>query len=147
MSNDRQNTLNQKDISLGSDPSGSYASHLEYNKILRTWFVTFGIGCPALFLVNKELATQLVKLGELHFVAVLFLIGAATQILGSLVNKFSNWYIYCESIDTDQAGHWKYKVSAWLIDQIWIDIFLDLITIVCYGLATWKVLTAFAPQS
>jgi hypothetical protein len=134
----------QSNTERDGDPAGSYASYLEYNKILRTWFVAFGVGGPALFLVNKEVAERLVKLGELRLVAILFLSGAATQVFGALLNKFANWYVYSAALDTEQSDHWKYAFAHWLIDQFWVDVLLDLITIVCYGAAIWQVLTAFA---
>lgn len=40
------------------DASESYSSYFEYNKILRTWFVAFGVGGPALFLINESIAKK-----------------------------------------------------------------------------------------
>jgi hypothetical protein len=37
---------------LEEDAVGTFQAYAEYNKTLRTWFVAFGIGGPALFLVN-----------------------------------------------------------------------------------------------
>ena len=34
------------------DVSNFYATYLEYNRVLRTWFVGFGVGGPVLFLVQ-----------------------------------------------------------------------------------------------
>jgi hypothetical protein len=76
------------------DPADSFKTYLEYNKVLRTWFVASGVGGPALFLVNEKIAEKLVKANLLREVAALFLIGAAAQILGALANKVSNWYVY-----------------------------------------------------
>ena len=41
------------------DSTSSYATYLEYNKVLRTWFVAFAIGGPALFLANETLGKRL----------------------------------------------------------------------------------------
>src|SRR4051812_11034794 len=83
------------------DPSDSYSSYLEYNKILRTWFVAFGAGVPALLLVQKEISERLLKIGELKFVAILFIVGVASQVFGALLNKVSNWYVYRSVGDED----------------------------------------------
>lgn len=126
------------------DATDCFGAYLEYNKILRTWFVAFGIGGPALFLVNEKIADRLAKLGELKYVATLFLIGATAQILGALLNKTANWYVYKSSWRDEQSKHWKYAVANWLVEQYWIDLVLDIATIICFGMAGWKLLTAFA---
>src|SRR5438128_12646573 len=93
------------------DPADSFSTYLEYNKVLRTWFVAFGVGGPALFLVNDKIAQQLVKAGLLREVAALFLLGAAAQILGALLNKISNWYVYMGGYQDRVRDTWQYKVS------------------------------------
>jgi len=129
------------------DASGSYDAYVEYNKILRTWFVAFGVGGPALFLVQGSIAERLVKAGELRFVATLFLLGAASQVLGAFINKLANWYVYWSVENPGNPTHWKYRASEWLVEQFWIDILLDAITIVSFTIAVWQMLTAFAPAT
>lgn len=129
--------------SANDDGAGSFATYLEYNRVLRTWFVGFGIGGPALFLVNEKVAQRLAGAGELTLVASLLLIGAAAQVLGAFINKLANWYSYAASVDTD-PDKLAYRVAAWLVDQFWIDVTLDLLTILVYGKALWLLLTVFA---
>jgi hypothetical protein len=62
--------------------------YMEYNKVLRTWFVAFGVGGPALFLVNEKIADRLAKAGCLREVAVLFLVGAGAQVVVAFLNSF-----------------------------------------------------------
>jgi hypothetical protein len=128
------------------DASDAFGAYLEYNKILRTWFVAFGVGGPALFLVNEKVAERLAKIGELKYVATLFLIGAAAQIGGALLNKTANWYVYRSAWGDPETKHWRYKFANWLVEQFWIDVLLDIATIVCFGIAAWQLLTSFAPQ-
>lgn len=90
---------NKKTVSSQEeDATDSLKSYLEYNKILRAWFVAFGVGGPALFLVNDKVADKFAKLGSLKILAALFLIGATAQVLGAFLNKIANWYVYmsCE---------------------------------------------------
>jgi hypothetical protein len=61
--------------------SGFFANYSEYNKALRTWFVTFGLGGPSLFLINENLARTLKQSGHMHTVLWPFLSGCVLQIL------------------------------------------------------------------
>src|SRR5205814_118849 len=108
--------------SEADDGSDSYATYLEYNRVLRTWFVAFGVGGPAIFLVNDRLAARLVAAQHLRLVVVLFLIGAGAQVVGALTNKVANWYVYSAIIDDEDVASLKYKVAEWLAGQFWIDI-------------------------
>ena len=36
-----------------------FANYMEYNKALRTWFVTFGLGGVSIFLINDKLGAAL----------------------------------------------------------------------------------------
>lgn len=139
--------MNEKNSSIeheGEDVSDSFSAYQEYNKILRTWFVAFGIGGPSIFLVNDKVAIRLATDGELKFVATLFLLGAASQIFGAFINKIANWYEYRSNWGDPETTQRRYKISHWLIEQFWIDIAIDLITFVCFGIAAWKLLTAFS---
>jgi hypothetical protein len=126
------------------DPAESFSTYLEYNKVLRTWFVAFGVGGPALFLVNDKIAERLVKLGMLREVAALFLIGAAAQIVGALLNKITNWYVYIAAYEPTFRGTRMHKLSEWFTHQFWFDILVDVVTIICFGYAAWRMLTIFA---
>lgn len=127
----------------GEDGSDALSAYLEYNKVLRTWFVAFGVGGPALFLVNDAVAKRLAAIGSLRCVAILFMAGAAAQVLGALLNKGANYYQYLSSIDDGIIGSRRYEVSEWLIRQYWIDVVVDLVTVDCFGVAAWHILTVF----
>ena len=128
------------------DASDAFKAYLEYNKILRTWFVAFGIGGPALFLVNEKVAERLANIGELKLIATMFLIGAAAQIGGALLNKAANWYVYRSAWGDPETKHWRFALANWLVEQFWVDLVLDIITITCFGVAAWQLLTSFAPH-
>ena len=126
------------------DGPGSFETYLEYNRVLRTWFVAFGVGGPALFLVNSDVAQRLADEGQLRLVVILFLVGAGAQVLGALLNKVANWYVYLSEIDDDRSRSRFYGVAEWLAEQFWIDMLLDLLTIGVFGYAAWLLLTVFA---
>ena len=129
------------------DGSELFKAYFEYNRVLRTWFVAFGIGGPVLFLVNDDIATRLNESQSLMCVVTLFLIGAASQVIGSLINKIANWYVYIGTISKEILETRRFKLSEWLIDQFWIDIVIDLITIVAFGWAIWTMLTVYGKVS
>ena len=135
---------------------GSFTAYWKYNQVLRTWFVAFGIGGPALFLVNENVGDRLAKADCLRGVAILFLVGVVSQVLGAFINKIANWYVYLGIIDKEEDEENKkekkeenfsetcrYKSSEWFTSHIWPDIMLDLITIGCFGLAAFKILHVF----
>ena len=75
--------------------------------------------------------------------AALFVIGAAAQVIGALMNKISNWYVYYSCLDDEFTSTRKYRLAEWLIDQFWIDILLDVVTILAFGAAIWFMMTVF----
>ena len=141
MSDERQPDQPPED---GGDGSDSLKSYLEYNRVLRTWFVAFGVGGPALFLVNEDVARRLAAEGELNLVASLFLAGAALQVIGAFINKVANWFVYESTHDAERADNWVTRLSASLIDMFWIDVVIDVTTIAAFGWAAWLMLTVFA---
>ena len=124
------------------DGSGSFDTYLEYNRVLRTWFVAFGVGGPALFLVNDALVQRLASEGRLRLVVLLFLVGAGAQVAGALLNKVANWYVYSSTLD--DADRWICRAAEWVVGQFWIDVLLDICTIGVFGYAAWVLLTVFA---
>lgn len=129
--------------SEADDRSDSFEAYLEYNRVLRTWFVAFGVGGPALFLVNDTVAKRLVAEGELQLIVLLFLVGAGAQVVGALINKVANWYDYYSALD-ENPQRWIYRASKWLVHQFWMDAVLDVLTIGFFGYAAWILLTVFA---
>ena len=55
---------------------GYYGNYQEYNKLLRTWFVAFGIGGPALLYSKPELLQELSDTDRSRIVWA-FLLGSA----------------------------------------------------------------------
>ena len=124
--------------------ASSFAAYSEYNKTLRTWLVTFGIGGPALFMTNDAIAKRLSTTGMLKTVVALFLFGVGVQVVGSLLNKACNWYVYQAYCIDGVRGTFKHRCSEWLTSHFWIDIALDLSSILAFGCALWLLFTAFA---
>ena len=135
--------MQPEQVDVDVDPEGIYAAYAEYNRILRTWFVALGIGGPALFMVNDNVAAALKQAGQLRVVVLLFLAGATAQVLGAFLNKVANWYQYQYRIRDKQAGL-RRRISRWYVNQFWPDVLLDIGTIGTFGWAAWLLLTVFA---
>ena len=58
------------------EETGYYHAYAEFAKTLRTWFIAYGIGAPALVLSNKDLWNTVKGSGNLIYIAALFLLGA-----------------------------------------------------------------------
>ena len=127
------------------DGTDNFSSYQEYNKVLRTWFVAFGIGGPALLLSNAETASRLAMTGQLLQVALAFLMGAAAQVVGALINKHANWFVYSGSLAAKET--WPYKAACWVCGQFWFDMLLDLVTVASFGFAVWRLVLAFGGQA
>ena len=121
----------------------SHDLYSEYNKVLRSWFVAFGVGGPAMILVNEDVRSQLVNSGQLKSVVVLFLIGVAAQVGIALLNKVLNWYGYCgEESETFKETR-RYRLANSVLEWFWLDIAADLAAVVVFGWAIIKVFFVF----
>lgn len=120
--------------------SEDWSAYTEYNKVLRAWFVAFGIGVPATFLINDELTVYISPgIGKPHLFFV-FLIGAAAQVLMAFLNKMINWCSYykkrrfpdvCPTGCGQKCADILSRASDWYL----IDVVFDLITIGCFAYA------------
>jgi hypothetical protein len=106
------------------DAANALAAYGEYSKTLRTWLVAFGVGGPALILVNARISAALLAAGCLRQVALAFLIGVATQVLNAFINKMANWAVYRGTFS--DPGNWFSAIGDWIVDQFWIDVFWTL---------------------
>lgn len=114
----------------------------EYNRILRSWFVAFGVGAPVLFLINNEVRDQIIVSGEMRTVVLLFLTGASVQVIITFINKVINWYLHHgnnNEFRKTKRYQWSETISNWF----WLDISADIATFFVFGIAVWKVFTAF----
>ena len=126
------------------DAAGSFVAYADYNKVLRTWFVAFGIAGPALFLTNKTVADRLAEVHSLRLVAMLFLVGVGLQVGGAFINKVANFYVHAKYNQLNVTVTPVHAIAEWVAGQFWIDIAFDVATIGGFGYAAWLMLTAFA---
>lgn len=106
-------------------------SYLDYNRILRSWFIAFGIGGPVILLTNDTLYADFLRLDEKGCIAILFFGGLFIQVFIAWINKMANWYKY--SRDDGR----RFEIASWLLRQFWIDITADILSICAFGLAIY----------
>lgn len=133
------------------DPSKDAVSHFEnyqeYNKTLRTWFVTFGLGAPSLFLLNDDLGKILMNSGYARWVVALYLLGSAIQIFITVLNKFIAWYSYYTAQypqDEKIKNTIRYKILHGMGNDFRIDMAADLVTALFYLAAVVISFSVFA---
>ena len=120
-----------------------FESYAEYNRILRSWFVAFGIGGLALFLLESPVREALLASGHTRTMVILFLIGVTAQIIVAFLNKYANWYCYFGEDNQVFMRTRVYRFWAHIASQFWIDIFFDVLTVACFLVAIWMLFEIF----
>jgi hypothetical protein len=123
--------------------SAYFDSYAEYNRVLRSWFVAFGAGGPALFLVEEKLRAALIASGQTQLVVALFLSGVALQLLVAGINKYANWYCYAGEDDAVYRRTAAYRFWSGVARQFFIDVLADLATAACFFSAVWVLFGIF----
>jgi len=130
------------------EESEFYGPYAEYSKTLRAWFVSYGIGGPVVLLSSDKAWDSLVKSGCGRYVGLLFISGGIIQILSALLNKHSMWLLYLEEVDAKERKKKNpqatsptvrkptYKLAEWYSNQTWVDVLLDIYTLLLFGWAT-----------
>lgn len=126
-----------------SDANHHLKLYEEYNKSLRTWFLSFGIGAVVLLISNADLAAKFAKSPEKTSVVTLFLIGCAIQVAIAFVNKVCSWCMYNGDLNEEFTATRYYKIADAVNSWFWLDVLLDLATIILFGVAIYKTADIF----
>lgn len=132
-----------KKTSQNAEKEGYYKACCEHSKSLRTWLVAYGIGAPALFISHPSILSTLSNVGKARLVGLLFLCGLTLQVCLSFCTKISMWYLYFGEHQPKFKETIRYKVCDWYSEQFWIDVIIDISTILFFGAATVQVFSAF----
>jgi hypothetical protein len=122
------------------EETGFYQPYADYHRNVRFWLLAYGIGAPA-FLVQFPGAIDALKAAStLRYVTVLFLVGVAIQLVAALLYKSAMWYLYIEELGHLDVSTRRYRWSAWLSGAYWLELLMELSSLVLFGIATWRAL-------
>jgi hypothetical protein len=125
--------------------TGYWQPYAEFAKTLRTWFVGYGVGAPAVVLTQAEVRRRFAEAGELKALGWLFLSGVLMQVLLAWVYKTSMWELYMSETNAARRKGWWHASALWISEATWLELSVDFATIVLFALATviaFNVLTA-----
>jgi hypothetical protein len=63
--------------------------------------------------------------------------GGVLQVIGALLNKHAMWYLYIGEDQPATKSKRSYKVSDTYSNQGWVDVVIDIATLILFGWATW----------
>jgi hypothetical protein len=121
-----------------------FPSYAAFAKLLRTWLVGFGIGVPILFCSQDAFSDILERPSMAITIIVMFLGGVVIQVIAALLYKTTMWYLYCGERDEEFKKSMRYDFFDWVSEQYWLEVLIDLITILLFAIATSMVLFAYA---
>ena len=122
---------------------GHFDNYADYSRTLRAWLVAYGIGGPVLFLTNDKVADRVALSGHASQIIVAFLIGVGAQILLAMLNKWGAWHMYRGAGDPTYQRTNAYTFWDFINSQYWIDLGIDVISLLTFTFATWRVLEIF----
>jgi hypothetical protein len=118
-----------------------YHAYAEFAKTLRTWFIAYGIGAPALVLSNKDLWNVVKGSGKLTYIAVLFLLGVTFQVIEAFIYKTAMWHLYVGESDEDHVKTWWYAMADKVSESYKLELFFDVGAFVFFAIATIVLVT------
>jgi hypothetical protein len=122
-----------------------FAVYQDYNRVLRAWFVAYGIGAPVLFVSQDKVFAAVQLAWDRRWIISAFMAGVLAQILITAINKWSSWSVY-SGFDrpADAKKKRRHKFARWVTRQFWIDVVCDLVSLGAFGYATTRVLFLLA---
>jgi hypothetical protein len=120
-----------------------YQLYADYNKIMRTWLVAYGIGGPILFATNDHLNAVLICSPHAKIIVGLFLIGVGLQVLNAFINKWAGWHVYSGEYTPAYQDTKSYMFWLAINDWHWLDFLIDLSTIILFAIATVWIVSLF----
>jgi hypothetical protein len=113
-----------------------FANYTEYNKTLRTWFVTFGIAGLALLLTNNTVFQELPS-QDRRCLVYGFTLGVFSQVFVAFLNKCGAWYMYVGAAYPHLKKRRSVRFWEFLTAQYWIDIVADALSGICFILVVY----------
>ena len=120
-----------------------YKAYEEHARTLKTWLVAYGVGALVLFMTQDKAWEKLAATPGTRTIAGLFIIGVAAQVLVSAINKVSMWTCYYGEGNRSFKNTRRYKTGYWISEQFGFDLAADVLTVVTFAIATFKIFSIF----
>jgi hypothetical protein len=99
----------------------------EYAKVLRNWFVVYGVSATGVLVLEE--AFKVIPYSNRRLIILLLLLGVGVQILATLFNKWSNWYL-C----------FKKSIKTLRQSAVFINLLGDIFSLGLLIIATWLII-------
>ncbi len=133
---------------MATTPKEEYFdAYTEHTKTLRTWLVAYGIGAPVLFMTNAKLVDKFSGSLDAKLITGLFLAGVVLQVFLAVMNKAVNWASYFAVGHPKRKDERLFAFACWFCDQFWVDMLIDIGSLICFAIATWKSFALFVGQT
>lgn len=112
---------------------------------IRVWLIVYGVSIAVLFITQAATLSHIDSSTKL-FVLVPSFVAVMMQLILAVSIKYQNLVVY-KAYSEDEPltkQHRIYKVANWWSQAIWIDILVDVLTVICYIVATVVLTLALA---
>lgn len=115
-----------------------FEQYWRYCAAVRNWLVAFGVGSCVLLISEKAGIFKEVCEQEKIDIVLWLLVGVIAQILLAILNKYIHWCVYWGMENEKFGKSWCYKIAEKMSRCFWIDVLADVLTIIAYTVAIWK---------
>jgi|ERR1041384_1555567 hypothetical protein len=123
---------------MGTKAEEYLQAYGQFAKILRTWLVAYGVGAPVLIVTNENVSKAIKDSGNAKAIAICFLVGVMLQVVLATLNKTTMWGLYYGEENPGIKSTVSYRFAFWFSETFWIEIVVDVATLLLFGIATWK---------
>lgn len=132
-------------IDPGKDEENAYfESYKSFSFTLRAWLIAYGVGAPVLFASQAAFSEVLKNKAAVLPILYAYFFGVFLQIFAAFLYKASMWYIMWGANKPEFKSSYRYKFSGWVSEQLWLELLLDIGSIIFFAWATCKVLMLYA---
>src|SRR5713101_3254259 len=115
-----------------------FFDYSQFAKVLRTWFVAYGIGGPVLLLSNEVVRGKIANSGMARYILGAFLLGVLSQVVITFLNKCALWFCFMAERHPARRKQWTFRPANWFAYDFWTDFGCDLFSVLMFGWATYQ---------
>lgn len=116
-----------------------FVSYEKFANLVRTWFITYGIGAIVFLASQKTISDALKGSSDAKHIINYLLCGLALQVTGALLYKYTMGILYHGEIDKQLCKTRRYRFSVWVSESFLLEGTIDLATVCAYIYATYLI--------